>query len=33
VSSAFYDPPAALIGVLLVAAGVPAFYLLRRREG
>ena len=33
VSSAFYDPPAALIGVLLVAAGVPAFYLLRRRAG
>jgi len=31
VSSAFYDPPAALTGVAIVAAGVPAFYLLRRR--
>lgn len=33
VSSAFYDPPAALIGVAIVAAGVPAFFLLKRRGG
>lgn len=32
VSSAFYDPPAALMGVAIVAAGVPAYFLLRRRQ-
>ncbi|MCZ6746058.1 MAG: APC family permease [Acidobacteria bacterium] len=30
VSSGFYNPPAALMGVAIIAAGVPAYYLFRR---
>jgi len=30
VSSGFYDPVAALMGVAIIAAGVPAYYLMRR---